>query len=358
VIAPLVALAVALAYAQDSGGASTPPLTLHVATALDTSDAEQLAAWWTAHESEVGTKADVVRLPKLTSRDLEPDTLLLGYERGALDELAGDAAHEGALAPVDGGAVVPFARQSWTPAWRIGAATRGEVDSFASLWSDDWRGHVRIRRVTADSSEGLVLGELALTLDLLGSSVLPQLVLASDRDDALAPSSQSFDRLLEGLPAGTATIVPVRSAARARRAGLPVSWTKPKEGFVVLELGAALTRGSSRAAVDWFARRFASDVAPTLRRELELEPVGAPAADAPEWMRLVASASLPVDRAAAAAVRLRLAPLYDAPVGVAPSPEWGGVPAWIDATLLTIAAVVALVAWRKVGRDRGRDRRA
>jgi hypothetical protein len=327
---------------------------LRVVTPFDGSDVARLEEFWSAHAVELGAKATFERVLVPGRDELGPDALLLGFERGNLEQ----AARDGALAP----AIVTFAQQSWAPVWSVAeggppfAAVDGEaaIDSFERLTAPELAGRIHLRSVTDDSSEGLLLAELAARLELDAESGLPRLVLASYDAGTIVSATTSLDALLRTLPPGGVTIAPVRAAVLARRAGLAVTFAPPREGFLSLSLAAAITSGSRDAVRAWFAERFERDVAPRIVRALELEPPGTPDPDAPEWIRLVAAARSPVEHPAAREIRTRLARLYGSSTADAAPSELDWVENLIDTVLLTIVVVAALVLWRRE-RDRKGD---
>ena len=331
---------VAALLAQSGPELPGTALRWRVATPFDGQDVAELESWWRARAAALGAEAQMARVVLPGEEELAAGTLLLGYERGLLDELEA----RGALAA----APVTFAWQSWAPCWALGGDPDApEIDSFEKLLDPALQGHVHLRSVTRESPEGLLLGELARRLDLVGERELPRLVLASYDAGTIRGATTSIDAFLRTLPAGAATIAPVRAAARARRTGLRVSWSLPREGFLALELAAAATKGTDAPLRRWFEERFASAVAPELAASLELEPTGALPGAAPEWMRLVESRRTGIDRDAAERLRVRLARLYDAapPRGALPDP--GGILDFVDTLLLTAAVVAVLLLWRR-----------
>ena len=319
---------------QQADRASLP--TLRIVTPLDESDAQQLDAYWRDHAIDLGVSASVVRVVEPTSEELRAGTLLLGYERGLLDEI------------VPAITVHRFALQSWCVAASHGeGADPAAVDSFAGLLDPTIRARAILRRLTEDSSEGLVLGELARRAGRVEDESLRDYVLVSEESGSARSKSASFDRLLAGLPGGAVTLVPLRSAERARRAGLPIGWTLPREGFPQLELAAGLTDGSAPELVRWFDEQFEREVAPQLCGALELEPDGPLPAAAPEWMKLAVASRFEIDRGEAGVVRDRLARLANATRGPPASEADDDGLQWLDGVLLTGALVfLAGFAWR------------
>src|SRR5688572_16726088 len=102
--------------------AAPPPLAWRVVTPLDAADVALLDDWWSKHEQELGASAQFDRAVVLGLEALTPDTLLLGFERGALIE----AERDGAL----GSAVLPLASESWGPVRAAGG--EGETPDFDS----------------------------------------------------------------------------------------------------------------------------------------------------------------------------------------------------------------------------------
>ncbi len=335
-------LVAALAQAQETqAGTEGELLRLRVVVPFDPADVELLEKSWRAHEREFGASATCER-DLVPGRDqLRPGTLLLGYERGLLEELDS----EGALASPP----LTFALESWAPVCSLaGEADAPELESFEQLLQPELRGRVRLRRVTFESDEGLILGELASRLGWTSEAKLVRLVVASDEAGTLLDATTSHDALLAALPGGTATIAPVRAAVRARRLDVPLSFPLPREGFLALELAAAPARGASPEFRRWLDERFAAAVAPTLRRELELEPDDSSGGDLPEWMELVEGSRHVVDRAAAGALRMQIARLYEVSPPRSALPESVGWIDFVETLLLTVVVAAALLfAWRE-----------
>jgi len=322
----------------------SPPreLAWRVIVPFDASETQLLEKWWAEHASVLGATASIERTPELAATDLAPGTLLLGFERGQLEEIAQD----GDL----GAPIATLALESWAPVWSTKDGESGEaleLDSFEALLSSKLHGRIQLRSVTPESPEGLILGDLARRFDLVSEEELSRLVLASWDSGTIAGATRSLDALLESLPGGAASIAPVRCAMRARKAGARLGWVRPKEGFLALELACAPTKGSSSEQVRWFTDRFGREVAPQIVKTLELEPAGPLAASAPEWMKLVAGARSEIDRAAAGTLRVRLARLYRTAIPSEGPPSSIRLVDLLDTLLLTLFLAGALVFWWK-----------
>jgi hypothetical protein len=350
-----VLLAIALAAAQEQAPAE-PAAPLRVLSPWGEEDLARLDAWSREQAGRIGVTFDPRRIVELTLRDLAPETLLLGYERGLLDGLDGEGLL--AAAPERGAAVVTFAFESWTPAWIVDPeAELADLDSFAAFARPAWRGRVCVRRVGFDSTEGLILGDLARRLDWLAEEDLMRLVLSSDEGGTIRSATASGATLLRDLPLGAATLVPVRDAVFARRAGRRASFPLPTEGFLSVELGAALTEDSSPSRVAWLHESFAPAIAPLLCRALEFEPAGPLPDDAPEWMRIVLGHRREIERESAAVVRVRLARLYAAAPSRQSLPSEGLLARFVDVLLILGGLAFGFVVWRLGGR-RDPDRRS
>ncbi len=325
-------------------------LALRIVAPFDGREVEALQKAWNERAVEWGARARFTRLLEPTRSDLAGDTLVVGYEEGRLAALAG----QGLLA----GAPSAFARESWAPVWSVAAgAEPAACKSFRALADGDFGGRVRLRRPTAESTEGLLLGVVAATLGMDDDVWLRSLVLASDEAATLLPAGRSYRELLRQLPAGAVLLAPLRVATLVQREGGSLEWGRPEEGFVSFTLAAAPGREASGLVREWFTRRFVTDVAPRLRATIELEPLDAPGADAPAWQQRIAAAPLPFDRAAAEQLRDRIVPLYGAAEEMA-----GGsavdIAEWIiDGALLTAALLFVVVVARRMGGRNDRDPR-
>src|SRR6185295_13479464 len=151
--------------------------------------------------------------------------------------------------------------------------SRGDLpkfDSLRALLDPRLNGRFRMRRMTREGPEGLVLSEIRARLRVDLDAVL----VASDKLGTLLPSGAPFDELLRELPAGGVTLAPVRAVVLAQKAGLPVDYARPREGFVGLTLAAAVTRGSSATSAAVVDTKLDATLLADLCRALELEPSG------------------------------------------------------------------------------------
>jgi len=326
---------------------------LRVLVPFDTSDVESLESWWHQHERELGVAARFERVLALGPEELAEDVLLLGYERGLLEDLERD----GAL----GSPVTTIAYESWTPVFSLGSVDGQdedvelpEIDSWESLLHQDLRGRIRLRRPTRDSTEGLILGAIASHLDLVGDGAneLPRLVLASYEAGTIEGGSSSLDGIVRGLPPGSVTIAPVRTAVLARRTKVKVSFAAPREGWFAVELAVAVTADTGPELRRWLEQRFVPALAARLVDALELEPAGTLRGDAPEWQRIVAGSRRVIDRASADALRTRLVRMYEGSPPRDALPDPGTLPDLLDTLLLTLVVVAVLVFWWKTRRPR------
>lgn len=331
---------------------SDEPIALRVVAPFDGSEIAALTRALAEHGTDLGLRATVVRIVELEPLDLAPDTLLLGYERGQLEKLA----KEGALAPIGPPpAVTPFARESWTPAFATGPLAEAPLlDSFQALLAPALEGRVYLRRVTARSTEGLILAAVADELGWTSDDELARFVVASDATQTLLPATSSLEQLLATLPAGGATITPVRVAVAAARAGRAISYQAPREGWFAVELAAALTKGASPATARWFTARFDTALAPLVRATLELEPMTDLPSDAPAWQRSVAPARVDLDRAAGELVepvRERLVRQFEGGADGGLPLDGDALEMLLDGLLLTVAlAGIVWAAWSYKGR--------
>ena len=335
-----------------------PLPTLHVVTPLAADDVVRIQRFWDGHARQIGAEARVDRAASLGAAQLLPDTLLLGFEAGLLEELGGNGALLSEAANV-AAAVHPIAVESWTMAWTDDwGDDLPELDTCRALLDERLRGRVRLRRVTADGPEGLVLSEIRARLAV----DLERMLLATDSAGTVLAFDLPFDELLRTLPPRSVTLAPVRAAVLARRAGRPIVWGIPREGLVGLTLAAAVTRGSSKEG----AAALAALVEPPLRdefcRALELEPVGVADPGWPDWIRMVSErhAADAIKRERAGVERLHLAVFQTggAPDGAHSDGDW--IDDLIDGAMVTGAALLAVLALRAFRRApllrRGRDR--
>lgn len=346
----LLALAAAPALVRAASPVRAEELALRIVLPFDAREVAALQQAWNARAAEWGAQARFTRLLEPTRSDLAGDSLLVGFEEGRVEGLVA----QGLLA----GPPVPFARESWAPAWSV--ADRADVaacTSYRSLSDGAFSGRLRLRRPTADSTEGLLLGVVAATLRMDDDEWLRTLVLASDDAGTLLPAGRSYRELLRALPAGGLLLAPVRAAAAVQREGAPLEWGRPEEGFVSFTLAAAPSREASEPVRAWFARRFLADVAPQLRAAIELEPLGEVTAEAPAWQQRVAAAPLPFDRAAAEALRRRIVPLYGAAEAAVGGSAVDVAELLIDGALLTAALLFVLAVARRMGGRNDRDPR-
>jgi hypothetical protein len=348
VSATLAAVWTLLLAQQEPASQPAPLPTLHVVTPLAKEDAEALQRWWDGRERELGAKARVDRAASLGAPQLLPDTLLLAFEAGFLEELGRDGALLAEAADV-AAAVHPIAVESWTMAWSadLGDDAPG-LDTYRALLDESLRGRFRMRRITATGPEGLVVSEIRARLD----ADVERMVLATDAAGTVLASDLPFDELLRTLPAKGVTLAPVRAVVKARRAGRPVVYGIPREGLVGLTLAAALTHGSTKSS----AAVLAALVTPALRddlcRALELEPIGVADASFPEWIRIASErhAADAIRRERAGVERLHLAAWQagGAPEGARTEGDW--LEDLLDGAMVTGAAVLAFVAIRLVRR--------
>ena len=346
--APIVAAWTLLLAQVEPARPPAPLPTLHVVTPLARDDVARLQQWWDGHARELGAEARVDRATMIGAAQLLPDTLLFAFEAGMLEELGGDGALLAEAANV-AAAVHPIAVESWTIAW---SDDRGdappELDTWRALLDERLRGALRMRRITDQGPEGLVLSEVRARLDV----DVERMVLATDAAGTVLPSDLAFDELLRTLPAKGVTIAPVREAEKARHAGRPVEWTVPREGLVGLSLAAAVTRGSSKESTAVLAALVAPPLRDDLCRNLELEPGGVADASFPHWIRMVSErhAADAIKRERAGVERLHLA-AYQAggsPDGAHADGDW--VEDLLDGAMVTGAALLAFVALRAVRR--------
>lgn len=339
----IAVVAVALAAPSAAQVGREPPRqgvgVLQVLAPFDAGEVAALGRCFADHAAEWGVVAQVVRIVAPGVRDLAPDTLLLGYERSLLEELAA-----GGMVAGHSAGVRPFAGESWQPVWRADADGRAPaVTTFFGLIEADQRGMVLSRRFTPTSSDGLVLGAIAAALGWSADAELRELALGDAAGGALRSDSASTLQLLRDLPPGAAMVAPTRVVAAARAAGLPLDSAPFREGTPWLELAAALTARSSDAGRNWFAARFEREVAPAVVAALQLEPPPEAATD---------DSRLTFDPAAARAARARLVDLQAAPDVDAPTDAAGLILRWIDEILLTGAVIAIWVVALRFGRRR------
>jgi len=348
IVAPIVWGWTLLVAQEEPQRPPAPLATLHVVTPLARDDVARLQRWWDGHARELGAQARIDHAALLGAAQLLPDTLLFAFEAGMLEELGGDGALLAEAANV-AAAVHPIAVESWGIAW---SSDRGdappELDSWRALLDERLRSALRMRRITEQGPEGLVLSEVRNRLDV----DLERMLLATDAAGTVLASDLAFDELLRTLPAKGVTVAPVREAVKARRAGRPIEWVVPKEGLVGLTLAAAVTRGSSKECAAALAALAAPPLRDDLCRELELEPVGVADASFPDWIRMVSArhATDAIKRERAGVERLHLA-LYQAggsPDGAHSDGDW--VDDLLDGAMVTGAALLAFVALRAVRR--------
>jgi hypothetical protein len=327
---------------------------LLVRTPLDGRDVESLRRCFADHADAWGVQVRIARIVEVETRDLVADTLLLGYEEGVVAEWE----HEGELAGGDAAARA-FAREAWAPVWRRavdpGDPPPPSLESLLAFVDAGEERHLVLRRLAPGSCEALLLGAVGLTLGWNDDDALGHLVIAGDARETLRPGTMSHAQLLRELAPGCGTLAPVRTAVAMQRSGAPIDWGPFQEGFPTLVLSAAVTRRSGEAARAWFATRFAAEIAPALRAALDLEPLDAPAADAPSWQRTVEPARLRFDHSAADALGHRIAELAgELPQG----PPESGMDLFerlIEGLLLTGAVAAIWYVALRVGRARRRD---
>ena len=345
-LAPLVVAALAQAGARPPAPGALPPL--RIVVPFENDDAAQASLWFDAHASALGIQPRVDAVRRLGPSELQPDTLLFGFEAGLLVELGEEGELLADAADVRA-AVHPVAIESWTLVWSgDGRLEPPGADSWRVLLDPKMKGRVRSRRVGAQYPEGLVWseirGRLAVDLD--------DLLAAAGADKTPLPPELPLQELLRRLPEGSAALAPVRAAVLARRAGAALRSPRPREGCVGLTLAAAVTRGSGEAAAAVVATRFDAALLADFARALELEPAALPDASFPDWIRELAR-----DRAADAIHRERaavdLAQLLERDRGggtAAAPPEESWLDVWIDGLLLTVAAALILVALLRTAR--------
>lgn len=336
---------------------AAPLPTLHVVTPLAPDDVVLIQRWWDGHARQLGAEARVDRAASIGTAHLLPDTLLLAFEAGLLAELGGDGALLSEAANV-AAAVHPVAVESWTMAWTDDLGEElPELDTCRALLDERLRGHVRIRRVTAEGPEGLVLSEIRARLAV----DLERMVLSTDSGGTVLASDLKFDDLLRTLPARSVTLAPVRAVVKARRAGRPVVWGIPREGLIGLTLAAALTRGSSKESAAALAALVDRPLRDDLCRALELEPVGVADPSWPDWIRMASErhAADAIKRERAGVERLHLAVFQSggSPDGAHSDGDW--IDELLDGAMVTGAALLAFFALRASRRApllrRGRD---
>jgi len=345
-LAPLVVAALAQAGARPPAPSALPPL--RIVVPFENDDAAQASLWFDAHASALGIQPRVDAVRRLGPSELQPDTLLFGFEAGLLVELGEEGELLADAADVRA-AVHPVAIESWTLVWSgDGRLEPPGADSWRVLLDPKMKGRVRSRRVGAQYPEGLVWseirGRLAVDLD--------DLLAAAGADKTPLPPELPLQELLRRLPEGSAALAPVRAAVLARRAGAALRSPRPREGCVGLTLAAAVTRGSGEAAAAVVATRLDAALLADFARALELEPAALPDASFPDWIRELAR-----DRAADAIHRERaavdLAQLLERDRGggtAAAPPEESWLDVWIDGLLLTVAAALILVALLRTAR--------
>jgi len=238
-LAPLVVAALAQAGARPPAPGALPPL--RIVVPFENDDAAQASLWFDAHASALGIQPRVDAVRRLGPSELQPDTLLFGFEAGLLVELGEEGELLADAADVRA-AVHPVAIESWTLVWSgDGRLEPPGADSWRVLLDPKMKGRVRSRRVGAQYPEGLVWseirGRLAVDLD--------DLLAAAGADKTPLPPELPLQELLRRLPEGSAALAPVRAAVLARRAGAALRSPRPREGCVGLTLAAAVTRGSS-----------------------------------------------------------------------------------------------------------------
>jgi len=241
-LGPLVVAALAQAGARPPAPGDLPPL--RVVVPFESDDAAQASLWFDAHAGALGIQPRVDAVRRLGPSELQPDTLLFGFEAGFLVELGEEGELLADAADVRA-AVHPVAIESWTLVWSgDGRLEPPGADSWGVLLDPRMKGRVRSRRVAAANPEGLVWsevrGRLAVDLD--------DLLVAAGADKTPLPPELPLTELLRRLPEGSAALAPVRAAVLARRTGVALRGPRPREGCVGLTLAAAVTRGSGEAA--------------------------------------------------------------------------------------------------------------
>jgi hypothetical protein len=345
-LGPMVVAALAQAGARPQAPSALPPLRVVVPFVRD--DAAKVSLWFDAHARALGVQPRVDSVRRLGPSELQPDTLLFGFEAGRLLELGEDGELRADAADVRA-ALLPIATESWALAWPgDGRLDPPGADSYRVLLDPRMKGRVRCRRISADNPEGLVWSEIRGRIDV----DFDDLLAAAGADKTALPPDLPFEELLRRLPEGFAALAPVRAVVSARRSGAALRSPRPREGVVALTLAAAVTRGSGEAAAAVVASRLDAALLADLARTLEWEPAG-PADDTfPDWIR-----ELGRDRAADAIHRERAGVdrsqylARESGEGLAGEPDeepW--LDRWLDGLLITIAAVLILVALRRTAR--------
>jgi hypothetical protein len=348
-LAAVTALALLLlAQVEPHPPRAAPLATIHVVTPLAAADAAALQKWWDGHAKELGAGARVDSVASIGAAQLLPDTLLFAWEAGFLEELGGDGALRAEAADV-AASVHPVAVESWTLAWTPKLEDDlPELDSYRALLDETLRRHLRLRRITNEGPEGLVLSEIRARLHV----DLERMLLSTDAAGTVLASDLPIDELLRTLPERSVTLAPVRAVVMARRAGLSIGYGVAREGLIGLTLAAALTHGSSAASEAVLRALVSPPLRDDLARTLELEPVGAADATFPEWIRVTSpnrvANAIKRERAGVERLRLVLFQAGGSPEGAHADGDW--LEDLLNGALVTAAALLAFIALRAVRR--------